>query len=139
MWFMSQLTIRGWFTGARLVPGRDGIHILEFGLGDLTCHSALALALAGSEASAGAGDIGDSIGAADIRCMVVPGISRAAQLSTTGLIFTGVEELTEGAAVRMEPAAARMEHGTEPMEGGAALTRDAWEHKPAGIWRREAE
>ena len=132
MWFTSLPTIRGWFTGVRLVLGQAGIHIPEFGLAGLTCHSDSALESAGSEVLAGAGDIGDSIGTADIPCMAVAGISRAAPLSTIGQISTGVGEPTERAAGAMEHAAESTERAAEP-------TRDAGEHKPAGIWPHEAE
>jgi hypothetical protein len=81
---------RGWFTEARLVLGQAGIHILEFGLVDLTCHSDLVLESAGSEVLAGAGLIGDSIGTADIQFMGGAGISPAAPRSTTGAISTEV-------------------------------------------------
>ena len=87
---MSQPTIRGWFMEVPSIRGRDGMHIQESGLEDLTCHSDLVLGSAGSEVLAGAGLIGDSIGTAGIRFMAVAGISPAAPLSTTGQISTGL-------------------------------------------------
>src|SRR5579872_7576345 len=102
--------IRGWFTGVPSIRGRDGMHIREFGLEDLTCHSGLVLESGGSEVLGGAGDIGDLIGAAGIRFMAAAGISPAVQRFTTGAISTGVaaRELTQGVAGRTKDMAELM-------------------------------
>ena len=109
--------IRGWFTGVPSIRGRGGMHIREFGLEDLTCHSGLVLELGGSEVLAGAGDIGDLIGAADIRFMAAAGISPAVPRFTTGAISTGVaaRELTQGVAGRTKGVAERTKDAAELM------------------------
>jgi len=87
----------------------------EFGLADLTCHSDLALASAGSEVLAGAGDIGDLIGVADIPCMAVADISRAAPRFTTGPISIGLAELVAAfIAEAFKPAETLVPAGTWP-------------------------
>src|ERR1700722_12274312 len=113
----------------RSIPGQDGMPTQEFGLVDLTCRSGLALELAGSEALAGAGDIGDSIGTADTRFMAVAGISPVVPRFTTAAISTERDEqgLTEGVAESTEDA-------MEPTEDAAEPTRDALEPNPAEIW-----
>ena len=112
MWFTSLPTIRGSFTEVPSIRGRDGMHIREFGLEDLTFHSDLASESAGSEVLAGAGDIGDSIGTADIRFMAAAGIFPEAPRFTTGVISTALaaRELTQGVAESTKDAA-------EPTQG----------------------
>ena len=71
------------------MPGRDGIHIPEFGLAARSCLGAEVLASAGTAASDGVGIIGDSIGAAGTRCTAAAGTTPAAIRFITGAITTG--------------------------------------------------
>jgi len=92
-------------------------------LEDLTCHSGLVLELDGSEVLAGAGDIGDLIGAADIRFMAAAGISPAAPRFTTGAISIGLaaREVTRGVAARTRDAAEPTRDTLEFNLGGISL------------------
>ena len=70
---MFPRTIRGWFTGARFILGRDGIPTPGFGLADRTFRSDSASELDGLAVLDGAGVTGDSIGMADTRFTVGAG------------------------------------------------------------------
>jgi hypothetical protein len=73
MLFMSLRTIRGWFTAARFILGRDGIPTPGFGLAARTFRSDSASESDGSAVLDGAGVTGDSIGMADTRFTVGAG------------------------------------------------------------------
>ena len=73
MSFMFPRTIRGWFTGARFILGRDGIPTPAFGLAVPISRSDSASESDGLAALDGGGVIGDSIGTADTRSMAAPG------------------------------------------------------------------
>ena len=92
MSFMCLLITHGWFTGIRSRLGRDGIRILESGLAGRIFRLGLALELAGSEALAGGGGIGDLIGTTITRSITTAGTTRGAERFTTATITTAEEQ-----------------------------------------------
>ena len=88
MSFMFPPTIRGWFTGLRSRPGRDGIPIPVFGMAGRISTSAVVSELVSSEATDGAGLVGDSTGTTTIQFTTATGITREAARSTTAIVST---------------------------------------------------
>jgi hypothetical protein len=116
MSFMFPPTIRGWFTELRSRPGRDGIHIPVFGMAGHISTSAVVSELASSEATDGAGLVGDSTGTTTIQFTTAVGITRGAARSTTGIVSIAGRALavvwgrgTETSAVAAECTTVRVE------------------------------
>src|ERR1019366_980189 len=91
MWFTSRPITRGRFTDIPSWRGRDGTRIRESGLAARTSISEWASESVGSEALAGAGVIGDSIGVADTQCMAAAGTTPGAERFITVAISRAAE------------------------------------------------
>src|ERR1700740_134245 len=91
MWSTFLLITRGWFTVIPSWHGRDGIHILEYGLAGRISHLDLVLELDGSAALGGDGVIGDLTGITTMRFITMAGTTRGAARFTTATIITAAE------------------------------------------------
>ena len=83
--------IRGWFTDIPSWLGRDGIPILEFGLGGRTSRSESVLASVGSVVLDGDGVIGDSTGMTITQGLAAAGTTPGAERFITATVTTAEE------------------------------------------------